>query len=259
MSVEVERVGAVAVVTLATPDGRNAVDGATARALGEAFAAIEADPSVRVGVLAGGARIFCIGADLTLPPEELLLPHASPVDYAGAGFAGFVFRRRSKPVIAAVEGHAVGGGFELALACDLIVASRRARFSLPEVRRGLLAASGGVIRLPQQLPRKVALEMLLTGQSLAAERLEALGLINQVVEPGAVLDAALQLAQLILPGAPDAIAHTLAIAGEEDLRQVAAVESQQTSALEQLVADGVAAEGIAAFEARRPASWDPTR
>lgn len=256
MTVKVERAGAAAIITLAQPDGRNAVDAAAAEALSAAFAAVEADPAVRVGVLAGGRRVFCIGADLSIPPDQLLRPRNSPVDRDGFGFAGLVFRPRRKPLIAAVEGLAVGGGFELALACDLIVASSRARFSLPEVRRGLLAASGGAIRLPRQIPRKIALEMLLTGQSLSAERLARLGLINEVVEPGSALPAALRLAELIVPGAPDAIAHTLAVAAHDDLNAIGAASELQLNALEQLVDAGVVAEGIAAFEGRRRPAWD---
>ncbi len=258
MAVEFQRDGSLALITISQPDGRNAVDGVAAGELSAAFDEVERDSAIRVAILAGGPRVFCIGADLTLPPEELLRPRSSPVDRAGYGFAGFVFRPRTKPVIAAVEGLAVGGGFELVLACDLAVSSRRARFSLPEVRRGLVAASGGAVRLPRQLPRKIALEMLLTGQSLSAERLAELGLVNRVVEPGQALAAARQLAALIIPGAPDAVAHTLAIAAAEEAAAVAAISAIQLNALEQLVRDGTVAEGIAALEERRPASWDAT-
>lgn len=209
----------VALVTLDHPPV-NAVDQAMACALGAAAAALEADEAVRAVVLAGAPPHFCAGADLaSLRAGQ---PHAFFSTPEG-GFAGFVRLPRAKPWIAAVQGGAIGGGFEIVLACDLVVAAEDARFALPEVRHGIVAASGGVQRAPRRLPPAIAREMLLTGLPLAAARAHALGLVNRLVPAADVLAAALDLAAQVASHPPGAVRAALALsraaeAGEaEDL------------------------------------------
>jgi crotonobetainyl-CoA hydratase len=171
--------------------------------LGDALERAEHDPEIRVVVLTGaGDKSFCAGADLKA------LSRGEPLNPPGTeqwGFAGFVNHPISKPVVTAVNGTALGGGTELALASDLVVAAESAKFGLPEVRRGLIAAAGGLIRLPEQLPRKVAMQMILTGEPIDAETALRWGLVNEVVPDGRVLDAAMDLAEVVAANAPLAV------------------------------------------------------
>ena len=185
-------------ITLDRPKA-NAIDPPTSRALGEAFVAFRDDPAARVAIVTGGAgRFFSAGWDL----KEAAATGAEG-DYGPGGFAGLTeLFDLDKPVIAAVNGLAVGGGFELALACDLIVADERAEFFLPEAGIGVIPDSGGVLRLPKRLPRALATEMMLTGKRLGAEAARALGLINDVAPAGTSLDAARALARRVLASAP---------------------------------------------------------
>lgn len=195
----------IAVITLNRPAALNAVNSALATAVGKGLEAAAADPRVRVVVVTGTGRAFCAGADL----KELALQ--KPVDAVGHpewGFAGIVRHRIDKPVIAAVNGYAMGGGTEIALACDLVVAADTAVFGLPEVKRGLLAAAGGVVRLQRQIPFKRAMEIALTGGPLDATTAQAWGLVNHVVPVDQVLDAAIALGEKVAANAPLSIAHT---------------------------------------------------
>lgn len=192
----------IGVLTLNRPDALNAVNAALATAVGSALSAAAQDDQVRVLVLTGAGRAFCAGADL----KEISAGRSiDPEGHPEWGFAGFVRHWIDKPVIAAVNGFAMGGGTELVLACDLAVASTRASFGLPEVRRGLLAAAGGVIRAPRHLPIKRALEMALTGNPLDAATALDWGLINRVVEHDQLMDSALELAATIAGNAPLAV------------------------------------------------------
>lgn len=198
----VDRVG---LVTLNRPEARNAVDPALATAVGEALDAAAADPQVRVVVVTGAGESFCAGADLkALAAGRMPFADGRPE----WGFGGLVQHWIDKPTIAAVNGHARGGGLELALACDLVVASSAASFGLPEVRRGLIAAAGGVIRLAAQVPLKRALELALTGEPISAATALEWGLVNRVVEPEAVLPTAMELAGLVAANAPTAVRAT---------------------------------------------------
>lgn len=193
----------VAVLTLDRPDARNAVDGALARALDEAVGRLESSDDLWVGILAATGPAFSAGADLKAIAAgrgaELATAH---------GFGGFVRWPRTKPIIAAVDGPALAGGLELVLACDLVVASERATFGIPEVKRSLVAAAGGLFRLPAALPRNVALELGVTGEPMSAARAAELGLVNRLVPPGQALDAALELAGRIVVNAPVAVRET---------------------------------------------------
>src|SRR5438105_8266618 len=196
--VEYEQRGRVAVLTINRPEARNAVNGEVAKGMEAGIDRLEEDPEVWAGVVAGNGPVFSAGADLKViasgGPQELITERG--------GFGGIAQREREKPLIAAVDGPALAGGCEIALACDLIVASRQAAFGIPEVKRSLIAAAGGLFRLPRALPRNVALEMAMTGDPIDAGRAYGFGLVNELVEPGEVIDAALALAERICANAP---------------------------------------------------------
>ncbi|MGY2049665.1 enoyl-CoA hydratase-related protein [Methylobacterium sp. JK268] len=248
-----ERVGEhVAIVTLNRPRARNAVDPALARGLAAALAWTEAEAAIRAVVLAGSpCGAFCAGADLKVVAaggaDSLWLPEA--------GFAGFVHAARAKPWIAAVDGLALAGGCEIALACDLIVAGEGSGFGLPEVRRGLIAAAGGLVRLPRALPRAVALEVILTGHPLDAGRAHALGLVNRLVPAGRAREEAVTLAEVIAANAPLAVRESLAVArfaadaDEADLRAASAAARARIQESEDY------REGPRAFVEKRPPRW----
>jgi crotonobetainyl-CoA hydratase len=191
-----------ALITLDRPHARNAVNAALATGLGNAVERAGSDPAVRVVVLTGTGDAFCAGADLKAIASGQSIDAEGHRDW---GFAGFVQHWVDKPVLAAVNGFAMGGGTELALACDLVVASSSARFGLPEVRRGLVAAAGGLLRLQHQVPHKRALELAMTGEPIDARTAYDWGLVNRVVEPDRLLEEALALADTIAANAPTAV------------------------------------------------------
>jgi enoyl-CoA hydratase/carnithine racemase len=199
--VELEISGHVAVLTLNRPKARNAVNGAVAEAMEAHLDTIEADDSVWLSVLTGAPPVFCAGADL----KEIAAGRGMSLSTERGGFAGLARRDRTKPIIAAVDGAALAGGTEIVLSCDLVVASTAASFGIPEVKRSLLAAGGGLFRLPEVLPRMVAMELALTGDPISAERAHHFGLVNELVEPGEALAAALVLAERITANAPVAV------------------------------------------------------
>jgi len=195
----------VGVITLNRPESMNAVNGALSTAVGNAIESAATDPQVRAIVVTGAGRAFCAGADLkAIASGGSIFAEEHPE----WGFAGLVQHWVDKPTIAAVNGFAMGGGTELALTCDLVVASSEATFGLPEVRRGLIAAAGGVLRLQRQVPLKRALELALTGAPITAEIAADWGLVNRVVAPEQVLSSALELADLIAANAPTAVRQT---------------------------------------------------
>ncbi|HTE63835.1 MAG TPA: crotonase/enoyl-CoA hydratase family protein, partial [Solirubrobacteraceae bacterium] len=202
MSVGVEERGGVLVVTIDRPEARNSIDRATAEGIAAALDRLDADAALRAGIVTGAGGYFSAGMDLkAFAAGER--PHAG-----GRGFAGIVERPPAKPLIAAIEGFALAGGFEIALACDLIVAARDARLGIPEVKRSLVAAGGGLLRLPARIPYHVAMELALTGDPIGVERAHGLGLVNRVAEPGAALATALELAGAIVANGPLALAAT---------------------------------------------------
>lgn len=252
--VRLERVGEhIAVVTLNRPQARNAVSRALTTALAAHVETIEADPSIRVAILTGaGRQAFCAGADLK---EIAAGAPPSTRATAGGGFAGFVFAPRRKLWIAAVNGAAVAGGFELVMACDMAVASTDAVFGLPEVKRGLAATAGGIYRLPRLVPRGLALEMIATGDPIDAARALSMGLVNRVVAPEQVLAEALGIAERVSLNAPLAVAWSLELARRApDLDEVELRRLGQ-ELTERIHATDDAKEGPRAFAERRAPHW----
>jgi enoyl-CoA hydratase len=193
--------GHVAVITLDRVEARNAINGAMAQAIEGAIDRLEDDDDLWVGILTHNGPVFCAGADL----KEIAAGNGGSLGTKRGGFGGIVARERTKPLIAAVDGHAVAGGTEIALACDLRVASRTSKFGIPEVKRSLVAAAGGLVRLPRVLPPAIAMELAVTGDTLDAERAYHFGMINDLCEPGAAVGAARTLAARITANAPLAV------------------------------------------------------
>jgi enoyl-CoA hydratase len=242
--------GSCLVITLNRPDARNAVNAALACGLAAALDRIDADPELRIGVLTGAGRGFCAGMDL-----KAFVAGESPV-VEGRGFAGIAERSARKPLIAAIEGFAVAGGLEIALACDMLVVARDARLAIPEVSRGLVAAAGGLVRLPRRLPYHVAMELALTGHLLTAERAERLGLVNVLTEPGGAFEAALELADEIVANAPLAVEASKRIIGEEWPAQE--MWSRQAEISAPVFASSDSREGAIAFAENRRPRWTGT-
>jgi enoyl-CoA hydratase/carnithine racemase len=247
--VRTERIGSTLLITLGRPEARNAVNAATATALAAALDELEADPALRVGVLTGEGGTFSAGMDL-----KAALRGESP-DVEGRGFGGLTESRPDKPLIAAVEGFAMGGGFELALACDLIVAAEDARFGLPEVKRGLIAAGGGVIRLPERIPHHLAMEFLLTGEPVDGRRAGELGLANRVTGKGHAVAEALRLAERVAANAPLALAAVKRVVRAAEGASDEEAFAFQRGEMKTLMASDDVREGMTAFAERRPARW----
>ncbi|MET9576373.1 crotonase/enoyl-CoA hydratase family protein [Streptomyces massasporeus] len=247
--VRTERIGSALLITLDRPEARNAVNAATATALAAALDELEADPTLRAGVLTGAGGTFSAGMDL-----KAALRGESP-EVEGRGFGGLTEARPDKPLIAAVEGFAMGGGFELALACDLIVAAEDARFGLPEAKRGLIAAGGGVIRLPQRIPHHLAMELLLTGEPVDGRRAGELGLANRVTVTGQAVAEALRLAERVADNAPLALAAVKRVVRAADGASDEEAFAFQRGEMKTLMASDDVREGMTAFAERRPARW----
>ena len=244
-----ERRGRILTITINRPDQRNAVNAAVAQGIAAAVDKLDGDPELSVGVLTGAGKGFCAGMDLKafVTGDRPRVP--------GRGFAGIVERPPDKPVIAAIEGFAVAGGLEVALACDLIVASRGARLGVPEVKRSLVAAGGALMRLPRTLPRNVAVELALTGDPIDAERAYALGLVNRLTEPGGAVSAAQQLAETIAANGPLALAATKRIMVEAADWPDAEFFERQREISDPVFASEDAREGATAFAERRDPVW----
>ncbi|OBG98885.1 enoyl-CoA hydratase [Mycobacterium sp. E3251] len=244
------------VITINRPEARNAVNGAVSIGVGDALDAAQHDPDVRAVVITGaGDKSFCAGADLKAISRRENLYHPEHGEW---GFAGYVHHFIDKPTIAAVNGTALGGGTELALASDLVVADERAKFGLPEVKRGLIAAAGGVFRIVQQLPRKVGMELLLTGEPITASDAFEWGLINQVVEEGTVLEAALALAARVTVNAPLSVQASKRIAYGVDDGVVTDEEAGWQRTMKEmgtLLRSEDAKEGPLAFAEKREPVW----
>ena len=249
----VERDGPVCIVTLNRPAALNAVDDAVASAVGEALEAAAADPDVRAVVLTGSGRAFCAGADL-----KAVAAGRGAGLHPEWGFAGVVRHWVPIPLIAAVNGPALGGGMEIVLACDLAVADPRATFALPEVTRGLAAAGGGVLRLHHQVPLKIALEVVLTGETISAQSALRWGLVNRLSEPGSVVQAAVELAHRVAGNAPLAVQASKRLVHRAQAHDDAWDPAYWRSCAEEgtrLSATADAREGARAFVEGRPPRW----
>ncbi len=244
-----ERRDGVLLVTLNRPDARNAVNTALAEGIAAALDALDADTDLGVGVLTGAGKGFSAGMDL-----KAFVAGERPW-VADRGFAGIVQRSARKPLIAAVEGFAMAGGLEIALACDLVVASRDARLGIPEVKRSLVAAAGALRRLPQRVPLGVAMEMALTGDPISAERAHALGLVNRVTEPGGAVDAALELAAAIARNGPLALDATKEILVRQADWSEEEFWREQGEIAGPVMSSEDAREGATAFSEKRDPVW----
>lgn len=247
--------GHVGVITLARQEARNAVNADVARGLEAAIDALEADPSVWVGVLVaestGERAVFCAGADLkAIQAGQLASLHTDR-----GGFAGFVYRERTKPVVVAVDGLATAGGLEIVLACDLVVASTRAAFGLAEVRRNLIAAAGGLFRLPRAIGQAAAMDAILTGEPISAERAYQLGLVSRLTEPGEAAAEAMRLAGQIAAAAPLAVRASRQVVLAATTEDDATLRSMSSRLIGELMDTEDTAEGLAAFVEKRAPQW----
>ncbi|RBM20948.1 enoyl-CoA hydratase [Prauserella sp. PE36] len=244
-----EQIDGVQVVTLNRPDARNAINTAAAEAIAAAMDELDERDDLVAGVITGAGSTFCAGMDLKafLAGERPSVP--------GRGFAGIVEQPPAKPVIAAVEGHAIAGGFEIVLACDLIVAADNAVFGLPEVKRGLVAAGGGLLRLPERVPYHLAVEWALTGEFVPAKLAHEVHLVSRLTEPGSARDSALDLARAIARNGPLAVRAT-----KEIIKAARDWPSGEAFALQQELVEPVrssadAKEGALAFKEKRAPVW----
>jgi enoyl-CoA hydratase len=247
--VTVERRGHVQVITISRPEVRNALNGAAARALAAAADELDADGDLRAGVLTGTGGAFCTGMDL-----KAYLKGDKP-NIEGRGFGGITTTPPRKPLIAAVEGYALAGGFELMLACDLVVAGESSKFGVPEVKRALVAGGGAALLLPRRIPYTAAMELLLTGELIDAGRAAALGLVNRLVPDGAALDAALRLAEVIAANGPLAVAVTKQIARAQADWTLTEGFQRQAELYKPVFDSQDAREGAAAFVEKREPVW----
>ena len=249
MSVVVEQVGAVLVIAIDRPAQRNAVNRAVSLGIVAALDRLDAEDGLRVGILTGRGTSFCAGMDL-----KAFVDGERP-ELEGRGFGGLTEAPPKKPLIAAVEGFALAGGCELALACDLIVAADDAWFGLPEVSRGLVAGSGGLVRLPRRIPAAIALEYALTGARMDAATAHRWGLVNRLAPSGGALDAALALAAEITANAPLSVAMTKHIMATSPGWSDAEIWSRQRALVEPVLASDDAREGARAFAEKRAPEW----
>lgn len=243
--------GRVLVVTINRPHARNAVNGAVSKGLAAAMDRLDDDPQLSVGVLTGAGGSFCAGMDLKA------FARGETVTVEGRGL-GFTERPPIKPMISAVEGFALAGGTELALATDLIVASTDAAFGIPEVKRGLFAAGGGLLRLPDRIPYAIAMELALTGDNLSAARAADLGLVNMLTKPGAALAAAIQLAEKIAANGPLAVAATKRIIVDSRGWPPETRFAEQGKIKPSVFGSNDAKEGALAFTEKRQPIWTGT-
>lgn len=242
----------IALLRLNRPQARNAVDIETTQAMAAAVARIEADPEIRVVVLGSATPgMFSAGADL----KVVAAGRVKELRPADCGFAGIVDAVRTRPWIAAVDGPALGGGFEICLACDMIVASPESRFGLPEVKLGMMAGAGGVHRVVRVLPRNIALNMVTTGAPIDAATAERFGLVNRIVPADAVIDTALGIARTIAANAPVSVRESLAVARAVGDRSDAELRRASQERMLYVMSTEDAREGPRAFVERRPPVW----
>lgn len=247
--VEVTFENRIGVITINRPAARNAVNRAVAEGIAAAMEEIEARPDIAVAILTGAGGSFCAGMDL----KAFL--NGEPVRVGQRGFGGLTQAKIAKPLIAAVEGYALAGGFELALACDMIVAAEDAKFGLPEVKRGLVANAGGLLRLPRQISRQIATEMILSGELVDARYLERYGLINRLTRPGEALATAEHLARSIAANGPLAIRAARQVLAESQDWTTDDMFERQAEITGPIFKSADAREGAAAFAEKRAPVW----
>ena len=245
----VEEDGGIAVITINRPKAKNAVNGAVARGIADALDELDARKDVSVYILTGAGGTFCAGMDL----KGFLTGDSPSVE--GRGFGGLTERTPAKPVIAAIEGYALAGGFELALGCDLLVAASDAKFGLPEVTRGLVAGAGGVLRLQRRIPYHAAMELALTGAHYPATKLAEYGLLSAVTEPGGALAGAKELGARLAKNAPLALAATKRIIIESTDWSLDDMWAKQGEIISPIFGSKDAVEGATAFAEKRPPVW----
>jgi len=247
--VRVEKSDGVMIVTIDRPEAKNAVNKPVALGIAAAMDELDESSDLSCAVLTGAGGTFCSGMDLKafLTGELPRLP--------GRGFAGLVEKPPRKPLIAAVEGFALAGGFELLLACDLVVAARGAKLGIPEVKRGLVAGAGGLMRLPRTVPRAIAMEWILTGDFITAQRAYEVGLINRVVEDGRALESALELARAIAKNGPLAVATSKQVIIESVDWAADEMWAKQAPIVGPVFTSEDAKEGAAAFAQKRVPQW----
>jgi enoyl-CoA hydratase len=239
----------VLIITINRPEARNAVNGGVATGMAAALDRLDAEDDVRVGIVTGAGGYFSAGMDL-----KAFVQGESP--YAGdRGFAGITQRASRKPLIAAIEGFALAGGFEVALSCDLIVASREARFGIPEVKRSLVAAGGALLRLPRRIPYHLAMELALTGEPIGAERAYELGVVNRLAEPGAAVETALELASAVVRNAPLALIASKQIIEQSPEWNTEEMWTKQGEISGPVFTSEDAREGATAFAEKREPVW----
>ncbi|HYZ99950.1 MAG TPA: crotonase/enoyl-CoA hydratase family protein [Acidimicrobiales bacterium] len=251
MAVELEQRGPYAVIRINRPEARNAVNGEVAQGIEGAIDQIEADDDVWVGILTGEPPVFSAGADL----KEINAGNAAKLATPRGGFAGIVQRERTKPLIAAVDGPALAGGTEIVLACDLVVASRSATFGIPEVKRSLVAAGGGLFRLGRKLPFNLAMELALTGDPISAEVAHQHGLVNRLVDDGEALEAAVRLAEQVCANAPVAVRESRRVVLEATHAADELGWKMSVDAMAAATGSEDFREGLTAFIEKRPPAW----
>jgi enoyl-CoA hydratase len=244
-----EQRGNVLLITLNRPEVRNAVNAALAEGIAKALDRLDSDEALSVGVLTGAGGFFCAGMDL-----GAFVKGESPW-YGDRGFAGIAQRSAEKPLIAAIEGFAVAGGMEIALACDLIVAAEGAKLGIPEVKRSLVAAGGALLRLPRRMPYHVVMELALTGDPFPAERFRELGLVNRLVTPGSAVDEALVLAAALAKNGPLALVAAKRILQEQFDWSSAEMWAKQGEISGPVMTSEDAKEGASAFKEKREPVW----
>jgi enoyl-CoA hydratase len=239
----------VMTITLNRPKAKNAVNRALAEAVAAALDELDSNDDIRVAIMTGAEGTFCSGMDL-----KAFVTGETP-NIEGRGFAGLTEQAPRKPLIAAVEGYALAGGFELAISCDLIVAADNAKFGIPEVKRGLAAAAGGLMKLPKQIPSRLAMELALTGEFISSQRAYDIGLINEVVEAGTALDAAKALAAKISANGPMAVAVSKQVVLESGDWSSEDMWKKQGALVLPVFTSKDAIEGATAFAEKRAPNW----
>lgn len=236
-------------VTLNRPEAKNAANKALAEGVAAAMDELDGNDDIRVAIITGAGGTFCSGMDL-----KAFVSGETPV-VEGRGFAGLTERPPQKPLIAAVEGYALAGGLEVMISCDLIVAAESAKFGIPEVKRGLAAAAGGLVRLPRQIPSRLAMELALTGDFVGAQRAYEMGLINRVVETGTALDEAKALAATICANGPLAVRVSKQVVAESADWSAEEMWKKQTDIVMPVFTSEDAIEGATAFAQKRAPNW----